>query len=210
MKNPSSEIEEYLEMLYRFKEKNKPAKTTEIAKELKISPASVSEMFKKLEKKGLIKLKPYRGAELTKKGEEIGKRTLNKHRLLERFLLALGINRDKIHEEACILEHAVSDEVADVIETTLPLNKNLKKLTELKQGQSGKLICLLGGKGSCKRLNELGLLPGTKVKIIRCGNFCPIELEVRGSSIAIGRGLAEKIYLEVEDEKPKHSPRRKS
>lgn len=205
MKKPSPEIEEYLELLVRFKDKNKKAKTSEIAKKLKIAPASVTEMFRKLEKKGLIKHTKYKGAELTKKGEELGRRVLKKHRLIEKFLLLLGIKKDKIHDEACILEHALSDEVEDALKKAMKnpdfpeiSNQNIKRLSELKQGQSGKVLFLIGGSGACRRLSEMGLTLNTKVTLVRKSNFGPLGISIRGSTVAIGRGLSEKVYVEIE------------
>ena len=96
MKKPSPEIEEYLELFVRFKELNKKCRTVDIAKELEIAPASVSEMFGKLEKKGFVKFKPYHGVELTKKGEKIGKGILEKHRLhLFNLITEIGLNINK-------------------------------------------------------------------------------------------------------------------
>ena len=198
----NKEIEEYLEVMCRKKEKGEKITTTGMAKELSISPASVSEMFKKLEKKGFIKLTPYKGATLTKKGERVGKEVLKKHRLVEDFLIMFGLGRRNAHRNACALEHALSREAEKVFEkaTALVMEKNAKPLVELKPGQKGKILCIRGGMGVCKRVMELGLTKGTVVKVVRASKYgCPIELLVRGSEIAIGRGIAQKIYVEVEE-----------
>src|SRR4030065_539173 len=93
----STSTEEYLEALYNLTSENEPASTTAISKRLNIAPASVTEMMHKLAKKG------YRIAE----------KMTRKHRLLERFLHdVLKIGKDKIHKEACEMEHALSDETA--------------------------------------------------------------------------------------------------
>lgn len=210
MKKYSPEVEEYLEILYRYKEKGIHAKTTEVAKELKISPASVSEMFRKLENMEFVKLNPYRGVELTTKGEILGRSLLHKHRLLESFLSILGIKKKNIHNEACILEHALSDEVASALKKSVSKGKFPVTLSSLTTGQSARIVSLSCGRSACRRLQELGLLPGTEIKIIRSGRFLPIELSVRGTSIALGRGLAEKIFVEVLYEKTKSRSSRKS
>ncbi len=107
-------IEEYLETLYRLAGSGKIASTTEISENLKITPASVTEMLKKLDGKGYIKYIPYQGAELTPKGYKIGERITRKHRLLENFLYKiLKIGKEKIHKQACEMEHSLSDEAEE-------------------------------------------------------------------------------------------------
>ncbi|MGB9719783.1 MAG: DtxR family transcriptional regulator [Candidatus Anstonellales archaeon] len=196
----NKEIEEYLEIMYRKKEKGEKITTTGMAKELSISPASVSEMFKKLEKKGFVKLVPYKGVMLTKKGEEAGKAVLRKHRLVENFLIMFGLGKEKAHKNACALEHALSRDSEKTLERAVALveGRNAKPLTDLKAGQAGKILCIHGGIGACRRTMELGLTKGTAVKVLRISKYgCPIELLVRGSEIAIGRGIAKKIYVEA-------------
>ncbi len=194
------EIEEYLEIMYRKKQKGEEITTTGIAKELSVSPASVSEMFKKLEKRGFVKLVPYKGVTLTKKGEEAGKSILRKHHLLEDFLTLFGLGRRRAHAEACALEHALSKEGEKVFERAMKgaKGKNAKSLCSLRAGQKGRILYITGGMAARRRMIELGLPPGTVVKVLRISQYgCPIELLVRGTEIAIGRGIAEKIYVEV-------------
>jgi len=201
----SKEIEEYLEILYRFKEKGKIAQTKELAKELKVSNASVSEMLRKLSEKGLVKHERYKGAELTKKGEELGKKVLRKHRLIEKFLTLLGVKKSRIHDEACVLEHAVSDDVEKALRNALWSSKNpeikaenAKRAIDLKGGEKGKIVFIVGGTGVRRRLEDMGLTPGTMITIRRSSRFVgPIEICVRSSCLAIGRGIAEKVFVEV-------------
>jgi len=194
----NKELEEYLETMYRKKQKGEKITTGEIAKELSISPASVSEMFKKLEKRGYIKYTPYKKVELTKEGEKIGASILRKHRLVEDFLEIFGVKREKAHEEACALEHAVSNAAEKAFERAIKNTKNAKPLSTLKEGQKGKILYVIGGVMANKRIEELGLTRGTIVKVIRTSKYgCPISLLVRDSELAIGRGIAEKIYVEV-------------
>lgn len=106
----SNQTEEYLEVLYTLTENRKTAKTTAIAKKLKISPASVTEMIQKLSKEGYLEYKAYKGVILTEKGKKIGKKMTRKHRLLEKFLHEhLKIKKENVHKEACELEHGLSD-----------------------------------------------------------------------------------------------------
>jgi DtxR family Mn-dependent transcriptional regulator len=107
----SSSSEEYLEAIYNITQNGKAAATSAIAKRLKIAPASATEMLKKLADEGYVNYSPYQGATLTSKGLAIGERVTRKHRLLERFLYdTLKIGKEKVHDEACAMEHALSDE----------------------------------------------------------------------------------------------------
>jgi DtxR family Mn-dependent transcriptional regulator len=107
-------IEDYLKALYILSRNGKSISTTEIAEHFKIAPASVTEMLKKLAKSGYVKYSPYRGAHLSKKGFQVAEKITRKHRLLERFLHdVLRIRTDKVHVEACEMEHALSDEAEE-------------------------------------------------------------------------------------------------
>ena len=110
-KELSENIEEYLEVLYRQGNKKSHVSTTTISKQLKIAPASVTQMLKKLEDLGYIKYIPYKGAILTEKGIKIAQKITRKHRILERFLSdVLNIKKENIHIQACNMEHSLSDE----------------------------------------------------------------------------------------------------
>jgi DtxR family Mn-dependent transcriptional regulator len=112
----SEKIEEYLEVLYKLTEASVPAKTTVIAKHLKIAPASVSEMLQKLSHEGYIEYSPYHGATLTKDGFRYARRIVRKHRLLECFLFnILKVRKSKVHEQACKMEHALLDDAENAL-----------------------------------------------------------------------------------------------
>ena len=116
----SASTEEYLEALYTLTQDNEPASTSDISKRLNIAPASVTEMLKKLAELGYVNYLPYKGATLTSKGFELAAKMTRKHRLLERFLHdMLHIGKDKVHREACAMEHALSDETERVLCQTL-------------------------------------------------------------------------------------------
>ena len=76
-------------------------------------------------------------------------------------------------------------------------------LTDLELGQKGEIISIMGGLMVTKRLADLGLISGTRVKVIKKAPFSgPIKIEVLGSRLVLGRGLASKILVKVkQDEK---------
>ncbi|MBN1169977.1 metal-dependent transcriptional regulator [Candidatus Micrarchaeota archaeon] len=195
----SPEIEEYLETLCRYAEEGRQARVKDLAGDLGISAASVSQMLKKLSEKNLIKYEKYGKIRLTKKGEEIGRSILRKHRLVEKFLGFIGVKRN-VHEEACLLEHAISDQVEEAIIKTMKKSmKKIRVLAEMKNGESGIVLFIEGGSTACKRLTAMGLTPGTKIEVERESTLIgPVEISIRSSRLAVGRGLAKKIYLAVD------------
>ncbi|MEM1563062.1 MAG: FeoA family protein [Candidatus Bathyarchaeia archaeon] len=78
----------------------------------------------------------------------------------------------------------------------------LYALTELAEGEKGIMVRALGGFGLIRRLAEMGLTPGVEVKLLRKGSFGgPVEIEVRGVALALGRGVASKVLVKpVKDE----------
>jgi DtxR family Mn-dependent transcriptional regulator len=76
-----------------------------------------------------------------------------------------------------------------------------KTLTSLKPGQIGVLAFIRGGRQGVKRLSDLGLTVGAQVTLLNSAPFGgPIEISVRGSKLAIGRGLANKVFVETNDD----------
>ena len=107
----SENIEEYLEVLYRNGSNGEQVSTTMLSKELGIAPGSVTQMLKKLESLGYISYTPYKGATLTDEGMKIAQKITRKHRILEKFLTdVLKIKEDNVHNQACEMEHTLSDE----------------------------------------------------------------------------------------------------
>lgn len=236
----SESVEEYLEAIYGFNERGEPAKTSELAQRLSVAPPSVTQMIKKLADDGLIEYEPYRGVTLTGKGTALAQKVVRKHRLLERFLQDfLGLRREKVHDEACKLEHDLSDEAAAALCEALNVPETcpddgkpippcslevsgceecaearqregesfrlLTQLTHLKPGEEGVVAFVRGGTSACQRLLDMGLTCGTRVRIVNAAPFNgPVEVSVRGTTLAIGRGLASKVFVEIEDQHPAH------
>lgn len=110
------QAEEYLEAIFDVAGVEGTAKTTVIANSLRVAPASVTEALQGLARKNLVSYEPYAGAKLTDEGMEIVARLKRRHRLLEVFLSdVLKIDPDKVHSEACRMEHYMSDETADAL-----------------------------------------------------------------------------------------------
>ena len=116
----SENIEEYLEVLYRNGSNGEQVSTTQLSNDLNIAPGSVTQMLKKLDDLGYITYTPYKGATLTDEGMKIAQKITRKHRILEKFLSdVLKIKEENIHDQACEMEHTLSDEAERALCTML-------------------------------------------------------------------------------------------
>jgi len=111
---PSEAIQDYAKAIYALQRRadGHPVATTDLAERLRVTPASVSAMLKKLAERGLVEHVPYRGVLLTEAGERVALEVLRHHRLLELYLAEhLGVPWDRVHEEAEALEHVISEDL---------------------------------------------------------------------------------------------------
>jgi DtxR family Mn-dependent transcriptional regulator len=230
---PKEDVEEYIEAIFDIAGKSGIAKTTEVAKKMQNSPASVTEVFQALARNGIVQYEPYKGASLTEMGLDAAIKIKRKHRLLEAFLFEiLHIDPEKIHDEACRMEHCISDEVGDAICRLLdgparcpggkliyPCEKGIDTcndcetvtssdrmadvvqrkiipVTDLKPCQKGVISFLRGSQKVIQRLSDLGLTTGTEVTLIRKTPLGgAIELSVRRTALALGRDIADNIFI---------------
>ncbi|MDR1992193.1 MAG: metal-dependent transcriptional regulator [Nitrososphaerota archaeon] len=106
--------QDYLKVVYSLSKNGDIVSNNNISQKLDVAPASVTEMLKKLADAGYIKYSPYHGSTLTQKGLTEAQKITRKHRLLESFLSnVLRIGNDKVHQEACQMEHTLSDEAEE-------------------------------------------------------------------------------------------------
>ncbi len=113
-------IEDYLKTIYDIHATEGKVTTTAIAQRLKIAPASVTGMLKKLARMNLVQYEKYQGVRLTSAGEQIALEVIRHHRLIELFLAqALNVPWDQVHEEAEKWEHVLSEEMEDRIDRWL-------------------------------------------------------------------------------------------
>jgi DtxR family transcriptional regulator, Mn-dependent transcriptional regulator len=113
----NSVVEDYVKVIYSHTEwQSQPLTTTVLAERLQLAASSVTEMVKKLAASGLVTHVPYGAIELTEEGTRLALRMLRRHRLIETWLVdSFGYSWDEVHDEAEILEHAVSDRMLDII-----------------------------------------------------------------------------------------------
>ncbi|MEM2440327.1 MAG: metal-dependent transcriptional regulator [Candidatus Bathyarchaeia archaeon] len=116
----SYEAEEYIEAIYKLQKKSGAARTKELAKELNVVPGSITNTIAHLEKHGLVEHTPYKGVKLTAEGERLALNIIRRHRLAERLLTdLLEADWSHVHETACRLEHALTEDVLSLLEKRL-------------------------------------------------------------------------------------------
>jgi DtxR family transcriptional regulator, Mn-dependent transcriptional regulator len=117
----SPAIDDYAKAIFALQSRaDEPVTTSALAERLGITPGSVSAMLKRLDELGLVTHEPYRGVRLTADGRRVALEVIRHHRLLERFLAdALGMPWDRVHAEAEVLEHVLSEELEELIATKL-------------------------------------------------------------------------------------------
>ncbi len=213
--------EDYLINILRLTEGEGVAKTTELASYMKVSPASVSEMIKVLAKEGLVDYQKYKGVSLTDKGLTLARQLRKKHHVVERFLTDyLNIDHETAHEEACRMEHAISDEsaikmchmmgtpvdvdcqsciepckaVSEGVMTIMPLNR-------LSQGQPGKIAYIKSDDTDVvKKLISMGFVPGREISIEAIlSDGGPRVARIGQSTMALDFKLASCIFVDVSD-----------
>jgi len=217
IKEVSATIEEYLEAIYRLQERDGSAKTTELAKLLKVALGTITNTIESMEKQNLVVHEPYKGVKLTVKGRRIALNVLRRHRLSERLLTdILRMEWSKAHDAACRLEHAIADkDVLQPLEKTLghpktcphgnPIPTESGKLAEeksellanLSQGDSGVIVKVTDERQDMLQyLATLGLVPGASVSVEEKAPFNgPIMVRVMGASYALGRNVASVIWV---------------
>jgi len=109
----SAAMQDYLEAILNISEIAGVVRVTDIAAELGIAKASVSQALSNLKKLGLVIQEPYGAVELTCTGKKQAFEIRHRHHVLKNFLEALGVDTEIANEDACLMEHVVSKETID-------------------------------------------------------------------------------------------------
>jgi len=209
-------VQEYLEAIYKLHQEGRRLGTTELGKELAVSPASAAEMMDRLAEKGLAEKSRDRGIALTRKGRKAALELIRKHRISERFLVdVLGMDWKDVHEEACKLEHVLSPEVESRMEALLknadtcphghPIPDRMgrtaeapaRRLSTLRRNESAVIAKIAEERRDLlEYLATLGMMPRAAVRVEQVAPFDgPLLVRINGASYAIGREVAEKIWV---------------
>jgi DtxR family transcriptional regulator, Mn-dependent transcriptional regulator len=183
----STAVQDYAKAIWTLAQRSsEPVSTSAIADRLEVSPASASAMVKRLEALGLAAREPYHGVRLTPSGERVALEVVRHHRLLELYLAeALGMSWDRVHEEAEVLEHAISPELSELIATKLgdptrdphgdPIptrdghidEEPTRSLANLEAGDRGLFVRVSDSDPDMLRyLAERGIAPGDRFEVL--------------------------------------------
>lgn len=215
-------IEDYLKALQLLEwEDGKPGgvSTTAVALKLGVSPASATNMLKRLDGMGLAEHTPYRGTSLTGPGRKVALEMVRHHRLLETYLAeALGVPWDEVHDEAEILEHVLSEQLEDRIAALLgdpssdphghpipgkdgSLRRHSERtLWDISDGEESRIDSVSDTESQALRyLGDLGLRPGSLVEVVGRGPMAgPLFVRVPGGPEgvhALSKDLAEAVWV---------------
>lgn len=125
--------ENYLETILMLQEKNGYVRSIDVANKLNFSKPSVSVAMKNLRENGYITVETEGHLVLTEKGREIAEKMYERHKLLSRWLIYMGVSEETAMEDACRMEHVISVETFDAMKKhfalfhgILPENENMK------------------------------------------------------------------------------------
>jgi DtxR family transcriptional regulator, Mn-dependent transcriptional regulator len=208
--------EEYLEAVYRLEREGPGVTTSGLASELGVAPASVSGMLKKLAADGYVEQIARGEVRLTQKGLEVGVRVVRRHRLAERVLTdVLGMAWDEVQQEACMLEHAISENVEQRLIQILgdpkecphglpippkDLSDPQRDSVPLAQVDIGSSAVVRGVTHEVpemlRYLGEVGLRPGVQVHVhSKAPLGGPLTVEVQHKRHAISLELARMVLV---------------
>jgi DtxR family Mn-dependent transcriptional regulator len=159
-----------------------------------VTPASASAMVKKLDSLGLVTHQPYRGVQLTAQGQKVALEILRHHRLLELYLAqSLGVPWDRVHEEAEVLEHVLSEELEELIATKLghPTHDPHGSPIPTRDGQIAEIATVA----------LQALEPGVRGRFVRISDADPEMLRYLSA-----RGISPGDAFEVVDKQPFDGP----
>lgn len=213
----SPNTEEYLEWIYRLSKEQDEVTTTDLARSLKVSPASVTGMLKRLGERGLVNYQRYRGIELSEEGALVARRTIRRHGLLERlFTDVLGVPWHEADVAVSRMEHTITPDVEERIAALLgnpktcphgqPIDWNepddTVRLSSLEPGTSARVARM--GEESPEFLTyiqSLGLLPEVVVHVTGRAPFKgPLHVRVGDADHALGDEVASKIWVRLLEE----------
>jgi DtxR family Mn-dependent transcriptional regulator len=210
--------EEYLEAIYRLEREGPGVTTSGLAADLGVAPASVSGMLKKLAGDGYLSYEARGQAALTERGLGVAVRVIRRNRLAEVFLhQVLGMPWDQVHEEACRLEHAISDRVEERLVAVLgdphscphghPIPppdgylapRDTVRLAEAIPGTTFRVVEVVEDQPEMlRRLDAFGLHPGAIATVIERDAFGGVTVEAPGGRTVLSVELTRLIAVAAE------------
>jgi DtxR family Mn-dependent transcriptional regulator len=218
---PATEaIEDYAKAIYALQHRAEggAVSTSALAERLEVAPSTVTAMLKRLDRLELVSYEPYRGVTLTATGEQVALEVIRHHRLLEAFLAdALEMPWDRVHDEAEVLEHYISEDLERLIAAKLgdprldPHGDPIPSadldladdctvaLATLAEGESGVFSRVSDSNPEMLRfLAERGIRPGVRLRIVGMDPFGgPLRVEAEGAEHSLGAELAANMRVDA-------------
>lgn len=213
----SQAVQDYLKTIYHL-QKDGPVSTTDLANELKLSSASVTGMLKRLDQLALVNYNSYKGVTLSDLGNKTAISIIRNHRLLETYFKnILGYSLDKIHDEACMLEHYISEHLSNKIDEILEHPKYdphghpiPTKDGKIEDTSKDILMCDIVPKQTViirrledhnsellAYLEQIELLPNVKVEVIEIAPFQgPLTIIYNKEKKLISYEIARNLFVE--------------
>ena len=217
----SSAVEDYAKAIYALEtRKGHAVSTNAIAERLGVTAASASGMVKRLGELGLVEHEPYRGVSLSEQGRRVALEVLRHHRLIELFLAEeLGMSWDRVHAEAEVLEHVISEDLEQLISARLgdpsvdphgdPIptpefevrERETFSLEELPERAVGRFVRVSDSDPEMLRyLADHGVGLGDRLKVIGRQPFGgPVFVRSGGRELPLGGQLARAMRIELEE-----------
>ena len=220
IKDPLTQsIQDYLKHIFELSEDGTPASTNDLAARLGVAPASVTGMVQKLAstEPPLVDYRKHQGVTLTDEGQRAALEIIRHHRLLETWLVqTLGYSWDEVHEEACRLEHVISEdfeariaaalghpsrdphgELIPGVDLQMP-DDNSTPLSSLRPPQAATIIRVNANDPALLRhLEELGMVPGANLNVIAHSPFdSNLTIELGDREFVAGPAITNNIFVE--------------
>ncbi len=217
----SSAVEDYAKAIYALQQREggDAVSTNAIAQRLGVTPASASGMVKRLCELGLVEHQPYHGVSLTEHGTRVALEVIRHHRLLELYLVkSLGVPWDRVHAEAEVLEHVLSEDLEELIaaklgnpthdphgdpiptrELTIEEGPSLS-LQALEAGDRGTFVRVSDSDPEMLRfLSDRGIAPGDTFEVVEKQPFDgPLFVRFGADTHVLGGALARAMRVERE------------
>jgi DtxR family Mn-dependent transcriptional regulator len=210
-------VEDYAKAIHGIGRRDgAPVGTSALAERLGVSPGTVTAMLKRMDDMGLVEHEPYRGVTLTPAGEKVALEVIRHHRLIEAYLSeALGMPWDRVHDEAEVLEHYISEDLERRIADKLGnpsldphgdpipsaeldlIEDETIALSELPSGARATFARVSDTDPEMLRfLSERGIRPGARVRMVDAQPFGgPWLIDVDGAEHPLGPQLARAMRV---------------
>lgn len=210
---PTPTLEEYLETIYKLANEG-AVRPTQIAESIGVSGPTVTATLKRLEARGLV-TRSGTDVVLTEEGLASSVDIVRKHRIAERFLVdVLGLDWQAAHEDACLLEHALSGRVLEALERYLDnpdvcphghpipsadgtVSKTAGSiLSALAPGRTATVLRVAEEEDLLGYLDSLGLRPGASVKVVEAAPFGgPLTIETEAGTRPLALDVAQHVTV---------------